>query len=52
MENIDLGMTLLEIQLISRIEGYKEHIKALESSMDDICKQWDVDRRSLRELRN
>ena len=43
--------TLYENQLEARIEGYKAHIKALESEMDNICKMWDEDRRKLREIK-
>ncbi len=51
MKKYCLTNTLYENQLEARIEGYKAHIKALESEMDNICKMWDEDRRKLREIK-
>lgn len=51
MKKYCLTNTLYESQLEARIEGYKAHIKALESEMDNICKMWDEDRRKLREIK-
>jgi chaperonin cofactor prefoldin len=50
MKKYCLTNTLYESQLESRIEGYKAHIKALESEMDKICEMWDEDRSKLREI--
>lgn len=48
MSEYCLTNTLYENQLEARIEGYKAHVKALESEIDKICVMWDEDRNKLK----
>ncbi len=47
-----MGKTLYELQLEGRIQGYKDHIKALENAIDEICILWDEDRSKIKEVKN